>query len=63
VKKTTFPALGSGTTNLLTGSPFIPVAANTANGSASLFAEYPEDIHLFGLSFNTAAPFGIRGAG
>ena len=59
VRKTTFPALGSGTTNLLTGSPFIPVAANTANGSASIFAEYPEKIHLVGLSFNTAGPIGI----
>jgi Protein of unknown function (DUF1302) len=59
VKKTTFPALGSGTTNLLTGSPFIPAAANSANGSASVFAEYPEKIHLFGLSFNAAGPLGI----
>jgi len=59
VKKTTFPALGSGTTNLLTGSPFIPAAANSANGSASIFAEYPDNIHLFGLSFNTAGPLGI----
>ncbi|MEO8104048.1 MAG: DUF1302 domain-containing protein [Betaproteobacteria bacterium] len=59
VRKTTFPALGSGTTNLLTGSPFIPVAANTANGSASVFAEYPENIHLVGLSFNSAGPLGI----
>src|SRR6202158_2528024 len=59
VKKTTFPALGSGTTNLLTGSPFIPVSANSANGSARIFLEYPEDIHLFGLSFNAAGPWGI----
>ena len=59
VRKTTFPALGSGTTNLLTGSPFIPAAANTANGSASIFAEYPNKIHLFGLSFNTAGPLGF----
>jgi hypothetical protein len=59
VKKTTFPALGSGTTNLLTGSPFIPAAANSANGSASLFLEYPANIHLFGLSFSTAGPLGF----
>ena len=59
VRKTTFPALGSGTTNLLTGSPFIPASANTANGSASGFAEYPDKIRLFGLSFSTAAPLGI----
>jgi Protein of unknown function (DUF1302) len=59
VRKTTFPALGSGTTSVLTGSPYIPVAANTGNGSASAFAEYPDNIHLFGLSFNTAGPLGI----
>lgn len=59
VRKSTFPALGSGTTNLLTGSPFIPAAANTANGSAAIFAEYPEKIQLVGTSFNTAGPFGI----
>lgn len=59
VRKSTFPALGSGTTNLLTGSPYIPAAANSANGSAVGFAEYPEKIHLIGLSFNTAGPAGI----
>ncbi len=59
VNKTTFNALGSGTTSILTGSPFIPAAANTQNGSARVFADYPEDIHLWGLSFNTAAPYGI----
>lgn len=35
------------TSCLATGAEPIPV------GSARLFAEYPEDIHLFGLSFNT----------
>ena len=59
VKKSTFPALGSGTTNILTGSPFIPATANSANGSASIFADYPEKIHLIGASFNTAGPFGF----
>jgi hypothetical protein len=29
------------------------------NGSARLFAEYPEDIKLYGISFNTAGPFGV----
>ncbi len=43
--------------------------ANPANGgciparrdaaSARVFAEYPEDIQLYGLSFNTPGPFGI----
>lgn len=40
-------------------------ATNTAlralchTGTASAFAEYPEDIRLYGVSFNTQAPFGI----
>ncbi|MFX4681957.1 DUF1302 family protein, partial [Acinetobacter baumannii] len=27
--------------------------------AARIFAEYPEDIQLFGLSFNTPGPFGL----
>lgn len=59
VRKTTFPAAGSGTTSLVTGSPFIPAAANSQNGSAAVFADYPEKIDLLGLSFNSAGPWGI----
>ena len=28
-------------------------------GSASIFAEYPENIQLYGMSFNTPGPFGV----
>ena len=33
--------------------------AALAGGAGSYFVEYPEDIRLFGLSFNTAGPAGI----
>ncbi len=52
--------------SILTGGPLIaPICANAAlrslchTGTATYFAEYPEDIKLFGLSFNTAGPAGI----
>jgi len=32
---------------------------NPGGGTAVLFAEYPEDIDLYGLSFNTDGPYGI----
>ena len=42
-------------TSIVTGGPL-----NAAqNGTAYYFAEYPEDIRLYGLSFNTQGPFGI----
>jgi hypothetical protein len=42
-------------TSVVTGGPL-----NAAmNGSARLFAEYPEDIKLYGVSFNTAGPWGV----
>jgi hypothetical protein len=34
-------------------------AGTVAQGSAFYFAEYPEDIDLYGISFNTDGPFGI----
>jgi hypothetical protein len=50
----------------LTGTPLLtPICANAAlrslchTGTATYFAEYPEDIRLYGLSFNTAGPAGI----
>jgi hypothetical protein len=53
-------------TSILTGGPLIaPICATPAlralctTGTANYYTEYPEDIHLFGLSFNTAAPGGI----
>jgi hypothetical protein len=57
VVKSTSPLPGSGSTTALTGTPL--GAPTGQNGSARYFLEYPEDIHLFGLSFNTLAPFGI----
>jgi hypothetical protein len=54
------------TTSVLTGGPLIaPICgvaalrALCATGTARYFAEYPEDIRLFGVSFNTAGPFGV----
>jgi hypothetical protein len=42
-------------TSIVTGGPL-----NAAqNGTARYFAEYPENIKLYGFSFNTAAPAGV----
>jgi hypothetical protein len=53
-------------TSVLTGGPLIaPICATPAlralctTGTANYFVEYPEDIHLTGVSFNTAGPAGI----
>lgn len=53
-------------TSRLTGTPLIaPICANAQlralchTGTATYFAEYPEDIKLYGVSFNTAGPAGI----
>ncbi|AXQ31107.1 DUF1302 domain-containing protein [Solimonas sp. K1W22B-7] len=32
---------------------------NNVNGTLTYFAEYPEDIDLYGISFNTTGPYGI----
>jgi len=34
-------------------------SGNVSAASASYFAEYPEDVHMFGASFNTTLPGGI----
>lgn len=44
-------------TSALTPTPFGALAGQT--GTATYFAEYPENIRLIGLSFNTAGPAGI----
>ena len=45
----------SSLTSIVTGGPL-----NAAqNGTATYFAEYPENIRLYGMSFNTAAPGGV----
>ena len=53
-------------TSILTGGPLIPAICGSAalralctTGTANYFVEYPEDIHLTGISFNTAGPMGI----
>ena len=45
----------TGVSSILTGGPLNSVH----NGTANYFAEYPEDIRLYGLSFNTQGPMGI----
>ena len=54
--KTGTPSTSSSTlTSIVTGGPL-----NAAqNGTATYFAEYPEDIKLYGVSFNSAGPYGI----
>ncbi len=34
-------------------------SGNVSAASANYFAEYPEDVHMFGFSFNTTLPWGI----
>ncbi|MGZ5649612.1 MAG: DUF1302 domain-containing protein [Usitatibacter sp.] len=50
------PSTSSSTvTSIVTGGPL-----NAAqNGTANYFAEYPEDIKLYGVSFNTLGPAGV----
>ncbi|MDB5987359.1 MAG: hypothetical protein JWR16_2412 [Nevskia sp.] len=40
-------------------STFSASSGNQDASTASIFAEYPKDIHMFGMSFNTALPFGF----
>ncbi|HET9651712.1 MAG TPA: DUF1302 domain-containing protein [Usitatibacter sp.] len=56
--------------SILTGTPLLtPICANAAlrslchTGTATYFAEYPENIKLYGISFNTQDPFGIAWQG
>ena len=54
--ETCIPAsTGNAATNLaaFAASCLVPMREPIPVGSATLFAEYPEDIHLFGVSFNT----------
>ena len=34
-------------------------SGNVSAASANYFAEYPEDVHMFGFSFNTTLPWGL----
>ena len=61
-----FSGIKGTATSILTGGPLItPICGNAAlralchTGTATYFAEYPEDIRLYGVSFNTAGPAGI----
>ncbi|MBL0121283.1 MAG: DUF1302 domain-containing protein [Betaproteobacteria bacterium] len=45
----------AGVTSILTGGPLNSVH----NGTANYFAEFPEDIRLYGVSFNTQGPMGV----
>lgn len=61
-----FSGVRGTTTSILTGGPLIkPICGVAAlrslcaTGTASYYAEYPEDIHLLGASFNTLGPMGI----
>ena len=50
------PATSSNTlTSIVTGGPLNAVH----NGTATYFAEYPENIRLYGVSFNTQGPAGV----
>jgi len=44
-------------TSIVTGGPLAAAVGHT--GTASYFVEYPEDIKLYGFSFNTQGPSGI----
>ena len=52
-----FSGIKGTVTSVLTGGPFGAAAGQT--GTASYFAEYPENIRLYGFSFNTQGPAGI----
>ena len=63
--KSTDPRRASGTTSAASNVPLPPQlggsigVASGQNGSAAYFLEYPKNIQLFGLSFNTQLPNGI----
>jgi hypothetical protein len=46
-------------TSIVTGGPFESAPGIGHTGTASYFVEYPEDIKLYGFSFNTQGPAGI----
>ena len=61
-----FSAVKGTTTSVLTGGPLIAPICGTdalralcATGTARYFVGYPEDIKLYGVSFNTTAPGGV----
>jgi hypothetical protein len=61
-----FSGIRGAPTSVITGSPLqAPICGVAAlsqlchTGTGTYFAEYPEDIKLYGISFNTQGPFGV----
>lgn len=61
-----FTGVKGTTTSVLTGGPLLPTICAVpalrglcATGTARYYVEYPEDIKMLGLSFNTAGPMGV----
>jgi hypothetical protein len=61
-----YSGIRGGSTSILTGGPLIApicgvpaLAGLCATGTGHYFAEYPENIKLYGLSFNSAGPWDI----
>lgn len=52
-----FSGIKGTVSSALTGGPLAAAVGHT--GTANYFAEYPEDIRLYGLSFSTQGPAGI----
>ena len=52
-----FSGIKGTVTTRLTNGPLAAAVGHT--GTATYFAEYPQDIRLYGFSFNTAGPVGI----
>ena len=51
---------GGNSTNTLNGGlPTCSASPTTPNCRATFFSEFPENIELYGLSFNTTAPYGV----
>jgi hypothetical protein len=61
-----FSGIRGAPTSVITGSPLqapicgVPALSQLCHtGTGTYFAEYPEDIKLYGISFNTQGPFGV----
>lgn len=52
-------AVRGGSTNVTSTAPTCSSSATTAGCRATFFSEFPENIELYGMSFNTTAPFGV----
>jgi len=52
-------AIRGGSTNVTSTTPLCSASPTTAGCRASYFAEFPANIDLYGLSFNTVGPWGV----